>query len=149
MALFRIPMIHWDTGPNVLEFGYPIDAAVAWDEPLEGSNLIVAPSGVRDGWIVRDEPRLAGTVRWIPTDNIADTGHAPFSGWDSANGWAAFLSFARKGNSFLFFPDRTLGTSISSYLVSPFSGEPGQAQDGTRTLRLVIASDSATKYTGY
>jgi hypothetical protein len=147
MALFRIPKITWNA--NTLEFGYPMDAAVSWPEPVEGSVLVAAPSGARDGWIVRDEPRLAGTVRWIPSANITTTGYAPFTGWDGAAGWAAFLSYVRLGNSFAFFPDRTLGTSITSYLVSPFQGEPGQGGDGTRALRLVIASSSSTEYTGY
>lgn len=147
MALFRIPKITWSG--NTLEFGYPMDAAVSYGEPQEGSQLAVAPSGVRDSWIVRTEPRLAATVRWIPTSDVTSTGHAPFTGWDGSAGWRAFLDYARGGDSFEFFPDRGSGTSITSYLVEPWRGEPGQERDGTRNLRLVIASASTTQYTGY
>lgn len=146
MALFRVPKIEYDVGPKILEFGYPLDAAVAWREPVEGSQFAAAPSGARDAWIVREEPRLAGSVRWIPTTVIASP---PFTGWDDVDGWNDFLTFARAMNSFDFFPDRTLGTKITSHLVAPLSGEIPLEPDGTRNMRLIIASADATTYDGY
>lgn len=148
MAVSRIPKIQWDTAPNTLEFGWPLDAAVSYLEPVEGSTLVVAPSGVRDSWIVREEPRLAATARWIPTTDGTGFG-VPITGWDGATGWRAFLSFARTGQTFEFFPDRDLVTSITSHLVSPFTGEPPQERSGERSIRIVIASADSTTYDGY
>ena len=147
MALFRIPKIVWNA--NTLEFGYPLDSAVSWEEPVTGSQWVIAPSGARDAWIVRSEPRLVGSVRWIPTDTIASTGYAPFTGWDGATGWRAFLAWVREMNTFAFYPDRDSGTNITSYLSLPLLGEPGMDRDGTRTLRLAIASSGSTTYDGY
>lgn len=149
MALFRVPKIEWDTAPNTLEFGYPMDAAVSWEDPQDGSQFVVSPAGVRDSWIVGDQPMLSGAVRWLPTTNIADTGFAPFTGWDGATGWREFLKFARDMNTFLFFPDRDIGTSISSYIVLPLRGAPPLDKDGTRRIQLVIASASASTYDDY
>lgn len=151
MAISRIPKIVWTT--NTLEFGWPLDAAVSWSEPAEGSEFGVNPSsGEFDAWIVREEPRLAATVRWIPTANAFGWGTVPITGWDGATGFNEFLKWARLGgNTFAFHPDRDSPTSITSRLVQPLRGEPPMERDGTRTFRMVIASVgvSPTEYTGY
>lgn len=139
-----IPKIVWNA--NDLDIGYPLDNAVAYPEPVDGSDLVVAPSGARDAWIPRTREILVGDVRWIPT---TDTTDPVATGWDGATGWAAFLAYARKGNAFDFYPDRSSTTSISSYLLEPFRGEPPIESDGSRRLRLKIESVDGSAYTGY
>lgn len=139
-----IPKIVW--GANTLNIGYPLDNAVSYPEPVEGSDLVVAPSGTRDVWIPRTRELLVGDVRWIPT---TDTSDPVATGWDGATGWAAFLAYGRKGNSFEFYPDANSAISISSYLLEPFRGEPPIESDGSRRLRLKIESVDGSAYTGY
>lgn len=149
MGRLDIPKIEWDSGPNTLEFGYPLDGVVTWPEPDGRHELVVAPSGTRDAWKGRHEPRLSGQVRWVPTTDGTTPAGDPITGWDGSTGWSAFLEFARNGNTFEFFPDRTTATSITSVLVEPLRGEPSTEDDGTRTFQLVIGSTGGTKYTGY
>lgn len=139
-----IPKVVWNA--NDLDIGYPLDNAVSYGEPVEGSDLVVAPSGARDVWIPRTREILVGDVRWIPT---TDTTDPVATGWDGAAGWAAFLAYARKGSSFDFYPDRSSTTSIASYLLEPFRGEPPIESDGSRRLRLMIESVDGSAYTGY
>lgn len=148
MGRLDIPKI--EASGNVIEFGYPLDNARSWVEPMESTEQVVAPSGVRAAWVTRQEPRLRGDVRWIPTSDATTPAGDPITGWDGADGWRWFLEHARAMNTFEFFPDRSVASSITSYLVDPLKGEPDLDEDGTRTFTLVIAAESASdRYTGY
>lgn len=149
MGRLDIPKIEWGSGPNTLHFGYPLDNARSWSEPGKGREYAQAPSGTRDAWIPRHEPRLVGVVRWIPTSDGTTPAGDSITGWDGSTGWRAFLEHAREMNTFDFFPDKDTASSISSYLVEPLEGNPDIEDDGTRTFRLVIASATGTQYTGY
>lgn len=150
MGRLDIPKITWNDGTaHTLSFGYPLDQARSWREPDGAHELAIAPSGTRDAWTGRHEPRLVGLVRWVPTSDGTTPSGDSITGWDGSAGWGAFLEFARNGNTFEFFPDKGTATSITSVLVEPMRGEPDVEDDGTRTFRLVIASTSSTTYTGY
>lgn len=150
MGRLDIPKIEWNDGSaHTLHFGYPLDEALSWSEPRPGSERAMAPSGTRDAWITGFEPRLVGVVRWVPTSDGTTPAGDTITGWDGSEGWRAFLEFAREMNTFDFFPDKGQASSISSYLVEPQDGRPDPEDDGTRTFRIVLASEDGSEYTGY
>lgn len=144
----KISRIAWGaTFTNSLTLGYPIDNIVTWSQPREGSEYVRSPAGGEDAWDEGTDYYLAGDVRWIPT---SDTTTPAAKGWDGADGWRAFLEWARQKNAIRFYAD-TVGaptTYITSYLAEPMSGPPDIESDGTRKLRLVIRNTS-TDYSGF
>lgn len=149
MAKTDIPAIIWGSGfVNTIDIGQPLDNAVTYSEPRENSEFTKTPSGVEDSWVTGDDEFLAGDIRYIPTADATSPNAA--SGWDAADGWHAFLKWARKKNVFRFVPDKTdTGTYIECYLVEPMRGEPAREPNGERRLRLVIRSTDDSPFTGY
>jgi len=148
MALADIPKITWGTSfANTLNFGFPLDNPVAWNDPREGSEVLVMESGARDAWTLGTDEFLAGDVRWIPGQNTTDP---VATGWDGSTGFKAFLAWARDMNKLRFYPDKNSGTYHTCYLVEPLKGEPPAEPDGTRRIRLVIVDDGTQgAFTGY
>lgn len=142
----RTPKITWGTSfANTLGFLGPLDNAVAYGEPREGSECAQATSGAEDAWIVGTDQYLEGDVRWIPGATAGS-----ITGWDGSTGWAAFLAWARAKNAFRFFPDATSGTYQSVYLVEPAKGAPTvEETDGTRRLRLKLRDAAQAAFEGY
>lgn len=131
---------------NTLSFGYPLDSAVSYPEPREGSEWAQAPSGVEDAWDGGADELLEGDARWIPTVNTTDP---VATGWDGAAGWAAFLTWARKKNALRLYPDRDSASFVDCYLVEPMQGAPSTEDDGSRALRLKLRSTDGSAFTGY
>lgn len=145
-----IPQITWDTGfSKVLEFGYPLDFAIASSEDRAGSDKIEFLNGDETAWIVGTDFILEGQARWIPTDSgsLATTG-IPISAFQGSDGWRAFLENARDANEFRWIRDRDAsGTFILSRLVE--AGTPSlEAADGTKNINLRIRN-VAEEYVGY
>jgi hypothetical protein len=93
--------ILWGAGfANTLTLGYPLDAAVAYSLPREGSEWVQASSGVEDAWITGHDQYLRGIVRWIPREDRLTPEGRLATGWDGPNGWRAFLEWARAKNPF-------------------------------------------------
>ena len=122
---------------NTLDSKYPLDNAVSYSSPIEGSQVVRIQNGDEYAWIPNVNYVLEGDVRWLSTTD-----------WDDANGWRAFLEYARQKNKFQFYPNKNLGTYIDSYLVEPMGGEHTLEPDGTRKVRLVIRN-TTTAYAGY
>ena len=148
MALADIPKITWGTSfANTLNIGFPLDSPRAWNDPREGSEWEVFPSGVRDAWLTGSDEYLAADIRWIPGATTADP---VATGWDGATGFQAFLVWARDMNKFRFYPDKDSGTYHTCYLVEPLKGEPAAEGDGSYRLRIVMVDDGTQgAFTGY
>jgi hypothetical protein len=132
--------------PNIASFGQPLDSALAFPVPREGSEWGQADSGERDAWLIGDDERLRGVVRNIPT---ADTADPVATGWDGPTGWAAFLKWVRAMNVFRWFPDAASGAFQPCYLVEPLQGEPALEENGDRALELVIEDADGNPFTGH
>lgn len=144
------PAIVWgDALDKTILFGYPLDESMSYGLPREGSEQVQGSSGVEDGWDEGTDFYLDGVARYIPRE----TGNTPegFSatGWEDANGWDAFLNWARTGKAFRWCFDRgDLGTYVASYLVAPRDGPPELEENFTRRVVLRIRN-AAGAYTGY
>ena len=141
---------------SVLVMGEALDNANAWTQPREGSRFSQGADGTEDAWIIGDDHKLKGVVRWIPPTFQQNPrtasgwdGRAPFAGVDT--GWNAFLTdWARDKQTFLWTPDRSVSTlNIDSYLESPMKGAPPLEDDFTRRLDLMLRSSDGLIYEGY
>ncbi len=145
MARGETPKITWGAGfVNTLTLGYPLQNAVAYSEPREGSEFTMGPSGEEDSWITGTNQYLEGGAAWIPA---ADGGGV--TGWDGATGFRAFLESARAKNDFKFFPDKDGGGNVTCRLAEPMAGAPALEQDLTRRVLLKIRSTDDSAFTGY
>lgn len=151
MALGDIPKITWEASfANTLNIGYPLDNAVSYSRPMEGSEWNKSPAGVEDAWIVATEQLLEGDCRWIPSATTTTPGGDAITGWDGATGWNAFLAWVRDKNKFRFYPDKGSGTYHTCYIEEPMSGAPGSEREGERRVRIIIVDDGVTgAFTGY
>jgi hypothetical protein len=151
MANFRglIPQIKWGAAfANVLVIGYPLDDAVAYGEPREGSDFVQGASGVEDSWVQGEDQCLEGTIRWIP--QLVTTTPAA-TGWDDATGFRDFLSWARAKNVFRWYPDiaGTPGTFYNMYLVDPMKGGGDLEDDRTRKFHVKMRTSDNAVVAGY
>lgn len=137
----RQPKIVWNG--NTINFKYILDNAVSYSVPFQDSQFVQTKSGKEASWIKNTIYVLEADVRWIPT--ITSTG---VTGWDGATGWRAFLEYARKKNSFQFYPDKDETTYIDSFLADPIDGTHTLEFDGSRKVRLIIRN-TTNPYTGY
>lgn len=130
---------------NELNLGYPLDEAVSYSRPAEGSAMAFLPSGEVDAWDAGETHVLSAAARWIPRENTA----SPLAtGWDGATGFRAFLAHARRGNPCWLSPDITdLSAGWTMHLEAPFDDAPEPEPDMTRRVALVLRS--ATPIEGY
>lgn len=150
MAAGDIPKITWGTSwANTWELGYPLDMVLAYPQPREGSEFVMAPSGEEDSWIAATDYFLAGLARWIPIANGTTPDGTTITGWDGAAGVAAALSWLRAKNVGKFYPARGSGTNKTIILQSPMGGKPPQEADGKRQLSLILRATDAAPFTGY
>lgn len=127
-----------DLFEDLLTIAYPLDEAVSFPVPQEGSQMVFVPSGEADGWDAGEMHILEGVIRWIPRE---DTVTPAATGWDGDAGWRAFLSWARRGNAFWYCPDASdLSTGWTMYLEGPFSEAPTIEADMTRAVRVRFRS---------
>lgn len=128
-----------------LHLGYPLDEAVSYSRPAEGSAMAFLPSGAVDAWDAGETHVLQATVRWIPRENTA----SPLAtGWDGVTGFRAFLAHARRGNPCWLSPDLTdLSAGWTMHVEAPFDDAPALEVDMTRSVALVLRS--ATPIEGY
>lgn len=121
---------------RILQLGYPLDEAIAYDRPAEGSRKAFLPSGVSDAWDAGTAYLLDGVVRWIPRDDVVSPAA---TGWDGVAGFRAFLEHARRGNQVWFCPDVTdLSTGWSVFLEAPYDEPPSLEPDMTRAVRVSL-----------
>lgn len=121
---------------NTLLLQFQGDGIISYSEPSEGSQWVVAESGVRDAWIVSTTYVLEFDWRWIYTTT------GTYTGWDGATGVRAWLENARAMNVFRWYPDASSGTYIESYLREPMNGAPTVEPDGSRSLHCVFVNTS-------
>lgn len=147
MPIATQPKIVWDVGfTKTLTIGF-FDNQRSWPVDAPGTERVNVLT-VMDAWTTGTHQLLAGTVRWIPT--ASETVPRVNTGWDAANGWAAFLFWARNGNAFRWFADKDGAGFVTSFLVQPIEqAEPQLESNGTRRLELVIRSTDGTAYAGY
>jgi hypothetical protein len=149
MTCPRVPKITWSGSFGTqLDIAYPLNNLVASSRAFDGSTFLQIESGEEDAWIINTEYYLEGDVRFIPNSNTTASGTMTQTGWDGDAGVRAFIEWAQEKNIFRFYPDKTSGTYIESYLVEPTTTAPNIESDGTRTIRLVIRNAS-TPYDGY
>ena len=144
----KIPRITWGGSfANSLIFAYPLDEAVAFSQPREGSQVIETPSGTRDAWIVAHDQLLSGVLRWIPGEDAVSPTR---TGWDGATGVRAWLESARAQNVFRWIPDSTvLGTYYPMYLVAPQDGGTVYEVDFTRRIAITMRTSDGSVVVGY
>lgn len=124
-----------------LLLGYPLDEAIAFDRPAEGSMMAFLPSGEADAWDAGTADLLRATVRWVPRE---DTVTPAATGWDGATGFKAFLRHCRRANTVWLTPDTTdLSAGWTVRLEEPYDAEPALEPDMTRTVRLLLRSTTA------
>lgn len=130
---------------NTCTFGYPLDEAVSFSRPAEGSEMVFLPSGVVDGWDTGETHVLQATVRWIPTE---DTVTPAATGWNGDLGVRACLAHLRRGNPCWLSPDVSdLTAGWTMHLEAPFADAPELEVDMTRRVALVLRS--TTPIEGY
>jgi len=146
----RIPKIAWGAGfTGSLEFGYPLDFAISYSKPREGSDRVQFVSGEESSWITGTDFTLNGQVRWIPTNSGSSSLNVAQSGWDGQLGWQSFLEWGKTAQSFRFYADRDEASYITSTLVDPIDQPPSlEPADGTRVIQLTLRNPSSP-YTGY
>jgi hypothetical protein len=135
--------------------GEPLDVAIAYSTPREGSEVVQVASGVEDAWTTGHDQLLEGDVRWIPQEAVATPrcscgwdGEGDIAGIDCA--WHPFLEFARDKRTVLWVPDRTDSDEyVTSYLMEPYEAVPTLERDQTRRVHLKLRSNSATPFEGY
>lgn len=126
-------------GGITIDMSYPLDGAVAWSQPREGSAKVEGASGTRDAWIVGTDHHLKGQVRWVPGETAGAV-----IGWDGASGWRALLEAARSMNAITFSPDQlTPATAYTMYLVEPWDSEPELEPNLTRAFELHLVGTVA------
>lgn len=124
---------------------YPIDNAVGYSVPREGSEWSQAVSGIEDANILGTDYVFEGDIRWIPNTNSTN----PLAtGWSGSNGVQSFLEWARQKNTFRFYPNAS-GTFVDSYLVEPMMDAPTLEPDGTRRIHIKIRNAGSSSYSGY
>lgn len=132
-----------------LNAGFPLDPAVAYSIPADGSEWDQAPSGVEDAWIIGHDQFLDGGLRWIPTVTETVLG-VNYTGWDGIGGWRAFLEHAKNKNYFRFYPDKdALATYYNMYLVAPTQESPESENGGFRRVQLRMRTKDRTPVTGF
>ena len=150
MAAGEIPKVTWGTAwANTWEFGYAMDSVLSYEQPREGAEFALSPSGEEDSWIAAIDYFLNGLVRWIPIANGTTPAGITITGWDGATGVAAALSWLQAKNVGKFYPDRDSGTNKTFTLQSPMGGKPAQEVDGTRQLSILIRATDAAAFTGF
>ena len=141
---------------NVVASGEPIDNAISGSVPRAGSRHVQASGGtVEDAWITGRDQQLTGDIRWIPA--VFQTSPRVGSGWDGDGehagvnvGYHWWLEWAQDKQTFLWVPDRSVSTKfVTSFLVDPMEGLPGNESDATRRLVITIRSSDGSKYIGY
>lgn len=146
MPVFRgkIPKIVWGVGmANTLSIGYPLDEAITYSEPRDGSSFVQGASGIEDSWIQGFDRILEGTIRWIPPDATA----SPLAtGWNDASiGFEEWLDDARKKNIFQFHFDLLQpGLYLNMYLVEPMNGGVEMEDDFTRRVKLKMRNSATS-----
>lgn len=144
------PAILWgDAFANTLLFGYPLDEAMTYALPREGSEEVQGSSGIEDSWDEGTDHYIEGRARWIPRE----TGNTPegvsATGWEGATGWREFLIWAWRKNVLRFVPDRDfLAVYKECYLVAPRE-RPATEIDYTRHLLMTLRTVDGTALDGY
>jgi hypothetical protein len=150
----KYPKILWGSGfGNVITFGLPLDQVTTYSKKRDGYETIQVTSGEESAWDTGTDFYLEGGVRKIPpfaANTVSEFGRV-VSTWDGPYGWRAFLEWAALKNTFLWYPDDTVGTSINGcYLVSPVVDGNGVSleNNGRRQLHLIIRNPS-NSFDGY
>ena len=99
-----VPRIRWGTSfAQELVFGLPLENALAFPRPAEGSAWAISDAGVEDAWITGTDYFLRGVIRRIPRDRQLNP--APATGWNESNGVEAWLTWMRGKNIGRYYPD--------------------------------------------
>lgn len=147
----KLHVVAWGAAfANVLRLGYPFDNLVSGEEPRDGYETAVAPSGVEDAWDTGVHYVLEGDARWIP---MVDTAVPVATGWDGATGVRAFLRWAAmQRNPVRLYEDYATylaaGAYVECYVVEPARALAELETDGTRRIRLKFRT-AAAPFTGY
>lgn len=147
----RVRIVWGDALDKTLNVGYPLDDPMSYPVPRDGFDSVQGTSGVEDAWVAGEDQYLEGTARWIPRDDGNTDEGNPATGWDGANGFAAFLSWARGKRVFRFYPDLVGAPLVyySMYLREPMAEKPEFEDNWTRRVRLVMRTSDGAVVTGY
>lgn len=153
MADFRydVPKIVWgDALGNTIIFPGPPDFPKDFPIRQEGSELTQFPSGVVDAWSTGRLYVVQFEVRHIPLTDTNTFGYTA-TGWQEADGWAAFLDWAWDAGEFDLYPDKDAATSKTCILRRPERGE--YDHEGTTGLKrlapFVAQSADGTAFNWY
>jgi len=148
---FNVPKIVWgDALGNTIIFPGPPDTPQDYPEPYDSSEIHRFPSGMVDAWDGGTIYLVEFTVRHVPLTNLTAFGYTA-TGWQEANGWAAFLAWAWDAGVFDLYPDKDAATKKSCILLKPRSAQYGHEKNtGLKQIpRFVAKSDDDTAFNWY
>ncbi len=152
MSLSDIPAILWGASfANTFSIAHPLDMANAGSEQRKGTETKVAPSGIRDAWVVGTDPILEGSIRHIPIDDLTpdDNGNNA-TGWDGATGGREMLEWLLDNNVGRWVPDKgDLGTYVEFYLEQPKRAFAGKERNTSRRRLNIKLVSTGTEFTDY
>jgi hypothetical protein len=126
---------------KTLRFGFPLLDVKTYPLAREGTKVTRAMVAESDGWSFGHNHLIEFMTPAIPQEDEVDPyGYGAASGWDSPDGWADFLDWARRKIVVNFIPnlDAIVATSIPCYLVEPWTESPEAGWNLRRELRLVL-----------
>jgi hypothetical protein len=142
-----IPKITWGASfANTLTFAQPLDRAITYDVPKDGSTRSESLDGTaEDGWTYKHRGILEGDARRIP---YTTTGG--ITGWEGTAGWDAFLIWALDTNAFRFYPAATdTATYLTCYLADHTIDDVDEEITRHRRVKLRMRTTTDDVITGY
>jgi hypothetical protein len=148
---FTLPLILWGAGyAKTLTLGWPLLGVSTYSEEADGSDTVRGKVQAMDGWQTGLHRFLKATVLAIPGTNESQS-YGARSGWDSTDGWADFLAYARQCRPIRWVPDADdPDTYLACLLVEPWRDPPAIGWAQRRQPTLVLRSlDPDVGFAGY
>lgn len=157
LVRYALPQFVWGAAlDKTLELGRPFARAVTYPEVL-GSREAVdrRTSAERDIAIQPVDFCIDLTVQAIPGTSLTTGSYGvAVAGWDTADGWRDFLTWAvNPRHRFLFLADRTLPEAVwTVWMLKPRAGDDSPVADPfrfTRQISLTLVNADGVPFTGY
>jgi hypothetical protein len=144
--------ILWGAGfAKTLRFGFPMLDVRTYGLAREGTKVTRAMVEASDGWAFGNDHFIEFVLPAIPQEDAVDPyGYGDATGWDSTDGWADFLDYARRKIVIRLVPNLAAPAPIDCLLAEPWTDAPEAGWNLTRQLKVVLraldASDGTPVY---